>query len=226
LWTWFNAGANVTLLGHRGKRLPSSFNGHCAIVKALLGAGADLNQRAGVGSCGTTLSAAASKGHMQVVQCCLSVALGSEAVGEEGGAPVVAIKADALHVMTSEALQSGFNGHGRVVRVLLATGADQLCRDRHCTTALSEAARGGHLALVQFFLSTDSGAEVHSVTAKGETLLLLASEAGPLPVVQFLVRAWVDLSPACRDSPVTAVMCAASAGRTEVGHNRPPDSEV
>jgi ankyrin repeat protein len=76
------------------------------------------------------------------------------------------------------------------------------------------AARNGDLALVKGLI--DSGADIHSKTRDGVTILMNAAIGGNLEVVKFLVGQGLDVNAKTSNGDFSVVMWASLAGNLDV----------
>jgi glutaminase len=146
---------------------------------------------------------AASKGRLKEIQRLVA-----------GGASVNAADYDqrsALHLAAAE-------GHGDVVAFLLSNGAEVNARDRWGTMPLSDAMRGGHVAVQQILRAAGgiSGHDDHSDHAAkfGEKLCHAAAE-GNLEAIRALVQRGGQVNAADYDGR-SALHLASAEGHVEV----------
>ncbi|WP_346115170.1 ankyrin repeat domain-containing protein, partial [Nonomuraea maheshkhaliensis] len=123
----------------------AAVQGHAAIVRTLLAAGADPGKESGAEDEGLPLCAAACWGHLDVV-----TALRAAAADPD-------LREDAGRSATTALHWAAANEHLSVVNALLDAGADPDVRDSTGGTALSRAARLGASAVVRALL--DRGAD-------------------------------------------------------------------
>ncbi|KAL6406243.1 hypothetical protein AUP68_10413 [Ilyonectria robusta] len=193
-------------------------NGHEAVVKLLVAAGADVNAGAdtsakvGGGDGRTALQAAAGGGHLEVVKKLLAA-----------GADVNAAAAAGVYGGRTALQAAAGGGHLEVVEKLLAAGADVNATAAAGfffggRTALQAAAGGGHLEVVEKLLA--AGADVNAAAAGtgGRTALQAAAEGGHLEVVEKLLAAGADVNAitATGDFGRTALQAASGGGHLEV----------
>jgi ankyrin repeat protein len=132
-------GADVNQEGSQGNTalVVASENGHLAVVEALLahgGCNVDHKSRQ-AGGCNTALAWSSLRGHLTVVEALLQH--GAEANGKRGG---VAVRLASV------------GGHPKVVRLLAGRGAPLELTEVNGDTALSFAAREGHVEVVRALL--------------------------------------------------------------------------
>jgi ankyrin repeat protein/serine/threonine protein kinase len=149
----------------------------------------------------TVLMVASQLGFLEVVHVLLDAGADVSRVGSKW--QETALQAASLH------------GHGDIVRVLIGAGADLYFQNDWGHTAVTQAAKGGHLEIVQYLLSVGCESDLHFVSCKGRTLVMVASDAGHLHIVQYLVASGADISRRCHRL-YTALILAASSGHTEV----------
>jgi len=130
---------------------------HAAVVKMLLEAGANPNERSETGE--TALMKAA--GNADNVRALLAAGADVDAADENGWTP--------LHRAASE-------GHAETAGILLAAGANPNARTDRASTPLHFAASSGYRTVVNLLLV--AGADIHVKNVDGETPLLQAVEQG------------------------------------------------
>jgi hypothetical protein len=168
---------------HRAPLWYASRNGHKAVIKLLVAAGADINIADGSGQ--TALQAAAEEGHQEIVEKLLAAGadVNAAAAGLDGRT--------ALQAAAEE-------GHQEIVEKLLAAGADvnAAAAGLFGQTALQAAAEKGHQEIVEKLLA--AGADVNAAAAgpHGRTAIQAAVEEGHLEVVEKLLAAGVDVNAA------------------------------
>ena len=157
---------------------------------------------------GRALDAAASAGHAEVLQYLLS--LDQYPIKEHGHVPLllaaknghetavsVLIKAGANFYMYDEQTvqrlieSAAVSGQDCVIRTLNAGGAQQLIAQLD-TTALTLAARNGHVAATRSLL--ESGFPINKPDASERTALCAAAESGCSTVVELLLESGADPS--------------------------------
>ena len=105
-------------------------------------------------------------------------------------------------------------GHIACVRVLLAAHCPIITDSRYGYSALGEAAKGGHVNILQDLLQQGVSANCES-SPSGGSPLLIASLEGQLPCVQALLDAGAGINrPNCEGD--TALFCAAYGGHLKV----------
>ena len=118
----------------------AAYNGHEAIVRLLLEAGADKEAKDNDGF--TPLINAAYNGHEAVVRLLLEAGADKEAKDNDGDPLIIA----------------AMSGHEAIVR-LLEAGADKDAKDKNGHTPLLEAAARGHEAIVRLLLEAGANKE-------------------------------------------------------------------
>jgi len=105
----------------------------------------------------------------------------------DAGFEVNKLSTDQVSLLGAAARQ----GHTHIVKILHAAGADinLISLDRN-NTPLMDAASGGHLELVRFFL--DHGAELEIKSKSGQTALILAAGNGQIDCAEMLIKAGAD----------------------------------
>ncbi|KAL0639442.1 hypothetical protein Q9L58_001470 [Maublancomyces gigas] len=166
-------------------------DGHCAMVRTLLAAGAYTEVW---GMNGTVLHEASRGGHDEVVKTLLAAGANMEAKYRDE---------TALH-MASQL------GHDEVVMALLAAGADMEAKNQS-VTALHMASQRGHNTVVNTLLA--AGADIQ-VSGNAATALHLASWDGHDEVVKTLLAAGADI--AANDPGETALHMASKRGHNAV----------
>ncbi|RYP02732.1 hypothetical protein DL764_005662 [Monosporascus ibericus] len=161
--------------------LRAAERGHEAIVKLLLGKGADLHSAAKTGhqtivklllERGADVTSAARTGHEAVVKLLVDKGVNVEAKDNAYGQTLLSSAAG--------------KGHQAVVMLLLEKGANVEAKDRNGRTPLSWAARNGHEAIVK--LLVDKGANLEAKDDEyGRTPLWWAAANGHKAVVKLLV---------------------------------------
>ncbi|KAF4834499.1 Ankyrin-1 [Colletotrichum tropicale] len=104
-------------------------------------------------------------------------------------------------------------GHTKIVKLLIANGADVNLKNPFDRTALHMAASGAHVEIVQLLL--DSNAEVNAMTAEYETSLGWACSSGHLKVVRLLLDRGAVMNPPGGMS-VNVLQLACSYGHVEI----------
>ena len=155
-------------------------NGLLPVVKALLRAGAAINQAKTDGT--TPLYIAAQNGHQPVVTVLLAAGAAINLTTTNGATPL---------------LIASNQGHQPVVTALLAAGADINQSSTYGATPLLFAAQNGHLPVVTALLV--AGADINQTTTNGSTPLLIASHQGHQPVVTALLAAGAAINQAKTD---------------------------
>ncbi|MFE3152572.1 MULTISPECIES: ankyrin repeat domain-containing protein [unclassified Streptomyces] len=131
--------------------------GHADVVRRLVGAGADLEQRAGEYQESTPLCLAASRGHTAVVGVLLDAGARTGAQGRLGYVPLVL------------AATTGDEGHPQTVNLLLDRGVDINAVMKH-RTALDWAVGFGQEEMVQRLLSRGAVPSSETLAAARERL--------------------------------------------------------
>ena len=89
---------------------------------------------------------------------------------------------------------ASWNGHLKVVQLLLEEVADIKAADKDGRTPLYSALWNGHLEIVQLLL--EKGADVNAADKNGSTPLHRASESGHLEIVRLLLKEGADVKAA------------------------------
>ena len=171
-------------------------NGLLPVVKALLRAGAAINQAKTDGT--TPLYIAAQNGHQPVVTVLLAAGAAINLTTTNGATPL---------------LIASNQGHQPVVTALLAAGADINLTTTNGATPLFVAAQNGHLPVVTALLA--AGADINQVATNGATPLLIASNQGHLPVVTALLAAGADINQVATNG-ATPLLIASNQGHLPV----------
>ena len=156
--------------------------GHVAVVRTLLAHGANVNAVSESGR--TAMLLAAWHGQTQVVGLLLRAGANPGAAGEGEATP--------LHCAAEQ-------GHPQVIRLLLEQGAPVDPQRADGATPLLMAAQAGHAAAVAQLLRNRPAPDLqHSIDIEScrGTPLALAVQGGHVEVVQLLLAAGVDGSPA------------------------------
>ena len=106
-------------------------------------------------------------------------------------------------------LWASFRGRPEEVRRLLELGVSATARLRDGRTALHEAARGGHMGVIEHLLA--AGAVADSPDYSGFTPLMRATAAGHRGAVARLLAAGADPERAvavCGDEEILGLLCA------------------
>jgi len=135
----------------------------------------DLETRAWGSKGMTPLLAAASYGHLSVVQCLCEQGAVKEARDDAGMTPL---------------LWAASYGHFSVVQCLCEQGANKEARNNAGWTPLYYAAHKGHLPVVQYLCEQRADKEARD--DGGWTPLLWAAGRGHLPIVQYLCEQGAD----------------------------------
>ncbi|EQB52672.1 hypothetical protein CGLO_07683 [Colletotrichum gloeosporioides Cg-14] len=104
-------------------------------------------------------------------------------------------------------------GHTKIVKLLIANGADVNLKDPFDRTALHMAASGGYVEIVQLLL--DANAEVNAMTTEYETSLGWTCSSGHLKVVRLLLDWGAVMNPPGGMS-VNVLQLACSYGHVEI----------
>ncbi|KAG9397269.1 Ankyrin repeats (3 copies) [Carpediemonas membranifera] len=147
-------------------------DGNQAIVRDLLGSGADPNRPNDQGR--TPLIAAAIGSHSDVVELLLSRGATIDLGGSDG---------------RTSLMEACLHGRTSVVEVLIERGADRELADPSGSTALHHAVEGGH-ACVGVMLR--AGCNVNARKTNGCTALYLAAKEGRNEILKMLVDAGAD----------------------------------
>jgi len=166
------------------------------IVKALLGAGANVNVRTLSGD--TPLIDVARDGNEDVAKLLL-----------ENGANVNAAKENGATALMGAAN----NGHMGLAKILLDAKAEVNAANKYGETALMKAANSGNMNLIKILL--DAKAEVNAANKHGETVLMMAANSGHMELAKTLLDAKADVN-AANVHGDTALMRAANNGHMEL----------
>lgn len=206
--------------------------GHEAVVKCLLAAGADIHFCGGNNFQRTGLQIACGQGNERVVRLLLEASSEvnmSPATNhgiriltrsqQEGRSPPKAYAVARYNGRT--ALQAASErGHLTIVKLLLDRGAEVNAPPSPVAgrTALQAAARGGFGAIVQLLLSLGAQVNAPSARYKGITALQGACLQGNSEIVELLLRSGADVhaSGGGYDGDGTALHAAAEKGHLEV----------
>ncbi|SCO06135.1 related to nucleoside phosphorylase [Fusarium fujikuroi] len=175
-------------------------NGHEAVVRLLVAAGADgghleVVEKLLVAGANINAAAAAEGGHLEVIEKLLAA-----------GANINAAAAGTYRQTALQAAAKG--GHLEVIEKLLAAGAN---------INAAAAAKGGHLEVVKKLLA--AGADVNAAAAasyRGQIALQAAAKGGYLEVVEKLLVAGADVNAAAAKEGQIALQVAAKGGHLEV----------
>jgi uncharacterized protein len=227
---FLNAGMNPNEADDEGSTalMHAAYKGHANVVGALLGAGADVNQRKGHQ---TALSSAASGGHIDTLRVLLGKGPDADAIDDafveavrtrhhdivrllaDRGAKVNQIGSFAMTV-----LAGGGWGDEEVrdtAKFVLDLGADPNGKDKEGWTALLQAAYSGYPSSVRLLL--DRGADLNAkcscpdVLGGGWTPLMLATNARREEVVKTLLGKGADVNQR-NNRGETALIVAADQG--------------
>ena len=167
--------------------------GHEAVVKALIEAGADVNKAKNDGE--TPLYMAASNGHEAVVKALIEAGADVNKADDDGWTPLYMAAA---------------NGHEAVVKALIEAGADvNKARDdggRRCTLPLQRP-RGGGQGADRGRRGRQQGGQ------RRQTPLYMAAQEGHEAVVKALIEAGADVNKADDDGETPLYMAASKATR-------------
>ncbi len=198
-----NADVNI---GHPLERAVQT--NQTAIVKSLLGKGADVNSVRGLGfdisGYSSPMESAVLHGSLDVMQLLLDAGTDSEILGYslpiaaennylEKLRFLLAARADPNVVNRGgkgALYKAASRGHPEVIRFLLGAGADPNIVHRGGESALHEAASRGHLEVIRFLL--DAGADPNVVYRGGKGALHEAAWSGHLKIVRLLLGAGAD----------------------------------
>lgn len=101
---------------------------------------------------------------------------------------------------------ASFEGHARVVKILLNKGANFSLAADDTFTALLASAQGGHIAITKMLLK--AGADVQAVNSLGDTSLHMASQRGHLEVMEMLIEAGANPNSRRPDGSTPLMMAA------------------
>ena len=210
-----DAGADANQLT-RDKKFPLDIalaTGNSDVVAALKAAGARQRQTSDL-----NFVAAAGEGELARVEETLATATGHEPgtalsmAAQKGHAAVVAfLTKQTVHELTAENLQRALalasqNGHAETVQLLLDAGAKPNKRDSLIgRTPLHAAAGQNRVAVMKVLLANKGKIEV-GTSGDGDTPLLIASGAGHVEMVQYLLAAGAEVNGASRigETPLAA----------------------
>lgn len=200
---------NIRLLLAAGCKLGSASNsGQTALhlasklgfedaVRTLLEASADVHAVDGKEM--TCLHAASEAGHVQIVAMLV----------ERGGQQLVET---ANHLGQTPLLMAAQHGHHRILRALIASGADVNRPTKKGRTALMWASLGGHVDCFEFLVG--AGADVNALDQDGRSCIMSASYGGHVECVRRLLRAGAQVNAANKNG-WSAVLEASSGGHLE-----------
>ena len=109
--------------------------------------------------------------------------------------------------------EAAYNGHSKVIELLLSHGANRESTDLYGSTALHVAAMNGHKQALELLLS--SGASVAATDHLERTPLHLAAEKGHTACVETLLAHKADIEAKAKEN-LTPLHVAAEAGQLEV----------
>ncbi|KAK9396776.1 Ankyrin repeat domain 17 [Crotalus adamanteus] len=203
--------------------MEACMDGHVEVARLLLDSGAQVNMPAD--SFESPLTLAACGGHVELAALLIERGANLEEVNDEGYTPLMEAAREGHEEMVALLLGQGANinaqteetqetaltlaccgGFLEVSDFLIKAGADI---ELGCSTPLMEAAQEGHLELVKYLLA--AGANVHAITATGDTALTYACENGHTDVADVLLQADADLEHESEGGR-TPLMKAARAG--------------
>ena len=198
---FLNAGMNPNATDDEGSTalMHAAYKDHASVVGALLGAGADVNQRNGHQ---TALLSAASGGHIDI----LRVLLG------KGPDP------DVINEAFVEAVRMR---HREIVRLLADRGADVKKVGSFAMVVLAEDGWGDEEVSDTIELLLDLGADPNGKDKEGWTALMQAADSGYPSAVRLLLDRGADINAKCacpwvQDGGWTALMLATEFRRPEV----------
>ena len=197
------AGASVTAKNNKQQTAlhsasSSSWGDHSSVVKALIEAGAGVNEQDKDGT--TPLMQASCIGHDQVVH---ELIRAGASVTAKNNAQQTALQ---IAICNSRDLSS-------VVKTLIEAGCDVNEQDEDGAKPLIEAAYKGHDQVVHELIR--AGASVTAKNNKQQTALHIATWEGHFSVVKTLIEAGADVSEQDEDG-ATPLMVAAEKGHDQV----------
>ena len=190
-----NHGANFTrVVGPWCPLQWAAWEGHAAIVERLIKAGAGINDNQ-QGRESTALILASHQGHVDVMDCLLSLGADTEAKDRSGET--------ALMMACQE-------GRVDVVDLLLAAGANVNVQDKRNVSALMWAAKRDHLSIVDRLVVY--GADFNHQDNGGENALMWACLSDRIELVDRLLSLGCDVD-LKNNEGWTALMMTCSTGR-------------
>eukprot|EP00040_Diaphanoeca_grandis_P020460 m.108833 g.108833 ORF g.108833 m.108833 type:complete len:485 (-) comp27908_c0_seq1:459-1913(-) len=141
--------------------------GHCELVRLLIGRGADLDLSDEDGI--SPLYIASYQGHLEVVDILLDAGANPNQLGKDATSP--------LYIAAQE-------GYANIVHTLAARGANVDSADKDGTTPLLMASQEGRVAAVAVLLSF--GADVSASTSRGVQPVHSAAQNGHIKIFQML----------------------------------------
>lgn len=175
--------------------LAAASTGYVHVVRVLLQHEAAVDTRDSDGH--TALILAAAGGHVEVVQVLLENGADVHAVGEQRVTALLAVSPE----------------NTVLLEMLLRAGADVDAQDRYGSSALHQAALGGHQRAVQVLVG--HGADVGAVTDDGSTSLHCAASSGSAGVTGVLLGSRPDLD-AMDENGDTPLLVAVQGRHLEV----------
>lgn len=170
----------------------AAWGGSEAVIKALMAAGASLDDVDVVGN--TPLLYAVYGGHKHIVEMLLRM---GRSLGERNNKNHTVI------------LQAACGGHLHLVKWLLAEGFSLTETDSDGNTALLFAAWGGHRDLIKYLLG--NGSVLDEKNHNGHSVFLSAANGGRVDIVEWLLRKGFDLAETNNNGD-TALLLAAYGG--------------
>ncbi|CZT47193.1 uncharacterized protein RSE6_07727 [Rhynchosporium secalis] len=215
--------------------------GHIAVVKRLIAAGADVNAAGDFNRPRTALQIACSAGNGEIVDLLLGARAdvsvpaakyngrtALQAASEGGHLPVIEkllhggadVNAPGAHYGGLTALQASCSPTSDIaaVRLLLSVGANiNAPPSRYLgLTALQNASLHGHLDMVKELLERGADANAPGAYTGGGTALLAASECGYVEIVKTLLAAGARVDTTSGQKRQTALQAAAANGHGDV----------
>ena len=197
-------------------------HGHFEMAKWLLDMGADVNAQGGYNW--TALQAASREGHEQIAKLLINKGADVNAQGAGGwgcnavqkafeeGDNDADINAQGSHFYNA-LIAASYEGHEKIVRLLLDNGADVNAQCGCIGNALKVASEEGHEQIVQLLL--DNGADLNTEGGYDGNALQRASEEGYEQIVRLLLDNGADVNTLGENS-TSALQRASEAGHDQI----------